>query len=172
MATLDLILLIFLGAFVLYGFYLGLVKMVLHLIATVLSIIVSIRFYEKLYEYIPFIGFGSSAMGKVLSFIIILTVSSYILSLAFNLIAKVLKLITSLPIISFVNRFLGGILGLLQGLFVLGAIVFIASRYTISDSFLNSLISGSQTAPVLLKIVSWVEPFVPDAIDAVSSVIS
>ena len=71
--------------------------MVLHLIATVLSIIVSIRFYEKLYEYIPFIGFGSSAMGKVLSFIIILTVSSYILSLAFNLIAKVLKLITSLP---------------------------------------------------------------------------
>jgi membrane protein required for colicin V production len=171
MPTLDLVLLIFLGAFILYGFYLGLVKMILHIISTVLSIIVSIKFYEQLYDLIPFIGFGSSAMGKVLSFIIILTVSSYILNLAFTFIAKILKVITSLPIVSFVNRFLGGVLGLIQGLFVLGAIVFIASRYSISNEFLNSLVGNSDVAPILIKVVSWVEPFIPTAIDTVEAVI-
>jgi len=171
MPTLDLVLLIFLGAFILYGFYLGLVKMILHIIATVLSIIISIKFFEALYDLIPFIGFGSSAMGKVLSFIIILTLSSYILNLAFTFIAKILKVVTSLPIISFVNRFLGGALGLVQGLFVLGAIVFIASRYSISNDFLSSLVGNSDVAPILIKLVSWVEPFIPTAISTVESVI-
>lgn len=172
MPTLDLVLLIFLGAFILYGFYLGLVKMVLHIISTVLSIIIAIKFYSQLHSFIPFIGFGSSAMGKTLSFIVVLTLSSFLLNLAFNLIAKVLKVITALPIVSFVNRSLGAILGLIQGLFILGAIIFVASRYSITDQFLNNLVSNSNVAPILIKIVSWVKPFVPDAIKTAESLMS
>lgn len=171
MATFDLILLIFLGCFALYGFYLGLVRMILNIISSILSIIIAVNLYLDFYNIFPFIGFKSESMGKTLSFIIVLVIVNFLLSLVFNIIAKVLKIITSLPVISFINRIFGGVLGLIQGFFILGVIVFVASRYAITNNFLNSLITGSDFAPFLLKIINWITPFIPTALKMLESAI-
>ncbi len=169
MPTLDLVLLIFLGLFILYGLYKGLIKMILGILATILSIIISFKFFEQVYEWFPAIGFGSEALGKTLSFIIVLTLSSFVLNLAFNLIAKILKIITSLPLLSLANRILGALLGLIQGLFILGSIVFIAISYSFSNDLLSKIVEGSEIALFLIKAVSWAKPFVPTTIEAIES---
>lgn len=170
MPILDLILLIFLGAFVLYGFYVGLVKMILKLIATITAIIITVNVYIPVYETFPFIGFGSENLGKIISFIVILAIVNYLLSLIFGFIAKLLKIITSLPVVSFVNRVLGGILGLLQGLFILGVIIFVSSPFVLNSDFFNPLIAESSLAPMFLKVNVWISPFIPKALEMIDSV--
>lgn len=165
----DIILLVFLSMFVIYGFYLGLVKMALNLLASILGIILSIKFYEVFSETFPFLGFGSNGLGKVISFIVVLSIISFVLSFGFKLLAKVLKIITSLPIISFFNRLMGGLFGLLQGLFIIGAILFVLSHYAFLDKFLNLIISNSEISPVFIKAVYWLKPFLPDALKILQS---
>lgn len=167
----DIILLVFLGIFVLYGFFIGLVKMVLNLLASILGIILAIKFYSAFYDIFPFIGFGSEGLGKTISFIIALSVFSFILSFGFRLIAKVLKIVTSLPVISLANRVAGAFFGLIQGLFILGSILFVLSHYAFLNYFLNFIISDSSISPVLIKAVYWIEPFVPEALRLLQSMI-
>lgn len=171
MPIFDLVLIIFLGGFIFYGFYIGLVRMILNLGSSIISIIISVNIYLKVYELIPFIGFGSESLGKTISFILVLIILSYALSFAFKFAAKILKIITSLPIISFVNRFLGGILGLVQGLFVLGVIIFVMSRYAITNDFLNNLIVSSDVAPIFMGSINWITPLVPEALRLLDSAI-
>ncbi|PKM91376.1 hypothetical protein CVU82_02150 [Candidatus Falkowbacteria bacterium HGW-Falkowbacteria-1] len=167
----DIILLVFLGLFILYGFFLGLVKMALNLLASVLGIILAIKFYSVFYDIFPFVGFGSEGIGKTLSFIIVLSIFSFILSFGFRLIAKILKIVTSLPIISLANRLAGAVFGLIQGLFILGSILFVLSHYAFLNYFLNFVISDSSISPILIKAVYWIEPFVPETLRLLQSMI-
>jgi uncharacterized membrane protein required for colicin V production len=171
MPIFDLILIIFLGGFIFYGFYIGLVRMILNLGSSIISIIISVNIYLKIYEIIPFIGFGSESLGKTISFILVLIILNYALSFVFKFIAKILKIITSLPVISFVNRFMGGILGLIQGLFVLGVIIFVMSRYAITNDFLNNLVANSDVAPIFVGSINWITPLVPEALRLLESAI-
>jgi membrane protein required for colicin V production len=169
MPIFDLILIIFLGLFVLYGFYLGATRMILSLLSAILSIIIAINIFLDVYSWISFIGFGSDSLGKTITFVLVLIIVHYLLSIVFKLIAKVLKIITSLPIISFINRFLGGALGLIKGLFILGIIIFVMSNYALSSDILSFLVIDSDIAPVLIESVNWVSPLVPSAIDTIES---
>jgi len=172
MPILDLILIVFLGGFALYGFYLGFVKMVLKLLASILSIIFAINSYLTFYQIFPSIGFGSESLGKFLSFIIVLTLINFVLSFLISIIAKVLKIITGLPFISFINRVMGSLLGFAQALFILGVVIFIMSRYAISNNLLNNLIIGSDLSPILLRSVNWLEPLFPSALRILESAIN
>ncbi len=164
MVILDLILIVFLGIFVLYGFYLGLIRMILSLISAILSIIISLNIYLYLSDFLSFLTFISDSWIKIISFIIVLSVVNYFLNIIFKIIGKVLRLISSLPVISFFNRSFGGLLGLIQGLFILGVIIYVSSRYAFSSDFLTSVITDSELAPILVGAVDWVTPLIPDAL--------
>lgn len=167
----DIILLIFLGIFVIYGFFKGLVQMALNLIASILGIILAIKFYPVFYNFFPFIGFGSNALGNVLSFVIVLSIFTYILSFGFKLIAKALKIITSLPIISFANKLAGAGFGLFQGLFIIGSILFVLSYYSFLNYFLDYIISNSELSAIFIKAVYWLTPLIPEALKLVQEMI-
>jgi membrane protein required for colicin V production len=167
----DVIILIFLGIFVIYGFFSGLIRMVLNLLSSVLAIIFAIKYYQIFYEFFPFVGFGSDSVGNFVSFVLVLSLSLYLISAGFKLLAKVLKVISAIPIISFVNRLGGAVFGLVQGLFILGAIFFFLSSYSFLNTFFDYIVSNSEISPFLITMVSWIEPFVPEAIDAFRSII-
>ncbi len=169
MLILDLILIIFLGLFILYGFYLGATRMILSLFSAILSIIIAINIFLDVYNWISFVGFGSESLGKTITFILVLIIVHYLLNIVFKIIAKVLKIITSLPVISFINRFLGGALGLVKGLFILGIIIFVMSSYALSNELLSSLVINSDIAPVLIQSVDWISPLVPSALETIES---
>ncbi len=145
--------------------------MALNLLASILGIVLSVRFYDIFFETFPFIGFGSDGLGRVLSFIVVLSIISFILSFGFKFLAKILKIITSLPIISFFNRLMGGVFGLLQGLFIIGAILLVLSHYAFLDSLLNFVISNSEISPAFIKAVYWVKPFLPEAFKVIQSAV-
>jgi uncharacterized membrane protein required for colicin V production len=164
MVFLDLVLVIFLGVFIIYGFYLGLIRMVLGLISAILAIIVSLNIYLYVSSFLSFVSFISDTWIKIISFILVLSITSYLLNIIFKVIGKILRLISSLPVISFVNRIAGGFLGLIQGLFILGIIIYVSSHYALSNEFLKSLMIESDLAPILVKGRFLVGPMVPDAL--------
>ncbi|MDD3711041.1 MAG: CvpA family protein [Patescibacteria group bacterium] len=171
MPIFDLVLLGLLGIFIIYGFYLGLVRMILNLVSTILAIIISLNIYLYLSEILSFINFISEIWIKITSFVIVLIIVNYLLGIVFKFIGKILHLISSLPVISFMNRSLGGLLGLIQGLFLLGIIIYVSSRYAPMNDFLSSIMVGSDLAPILMRGVNWASPLVPDALKFLESVI-
>lgn len=171
MPTFDLVLVVILGIFILYGFYLGLVRMVLSLISAILSIIISLNIYLYFSKFLSFIDFLPDAWVNIISFLLVLSVVNYLLNIVFRLIGKVLKLVSSLPVISFVNRIMGGVFGLVQGVFILGIIVYVSSRYVVSNIFLNSWMTNSELAPIFMGGINWISPLVPEALKMLQSVI-
>ena len=172
MPILDIILLVILGSFVLYGFYLGLVRMVLGLISSILSIIISVNLYLRFYQWGGFfLKSFSENTGKIISFIIVFIIVGVILEVVFRIIAKILKLVTSLPIISLVNGALGGVLGLVQGVLVIGAVVFVISHYVGGNEKVAGVMVASNLIPIFLKGINWITPFFPDALKMLKSVI-
>lgn len=168
----DIIILIFLASFVIYGLYSGLVKMALNLIASILSIILSIKFYNYVYEFFPFLGFGSDGLGRVISFVLTLAIISFILSFAFKFLAKVLKIVRFLPIVSTLNRLLGGVFGLIQGSFIIGAILLLLSHYAFLSGLIDLLKANSEIAPVFIKAVYWLKPFLPEVFENIQMILS
>jgi membrane protein required for colicin V production len=169
MLVFDLVLIIFLGLFILYGFYIGATRMILSLFSAILSIIIAVNIFLDVYNWVSFIGFGSESLGKTITFILVLIIVHYLLSIVFKIVAKVLKIITSLPVISLINRFLGGAIGLVKGLFILGIIIFVMSSYALSNELLSSLVIDSDIAPILIESVNWVSPLIPSALEAIES---
>jgi len=172
MSTLDIILLVILGSFVFYGFYLGLVRMVLGLISSILSIIISINLYLHFYQWLGFLFKSfSENTGKIVSFIIVFIIVSVILEIIFRIIAKILKLITSLPIISFVNGSLGGVLGLIQGILIIGVVIFVISHYVGENQKAAEIMLSSDLIPIFLKGINWIVPLFPEALKMLKSVV-
>lgn len=163
MPIFDIVLLLLLASFVLYGFYLGLVRMVLGLISTVLSIIISLNLYLYFYDWVWRFENWSANTGKIVSFIVVLLVVNLVLNFVFKIVAKILKLITSLPLISFLNGSLGGVLGLIQGLLIVGIIIFVSVHYLSSESVIGQAMVASEITPIFLRGIAWLEPLVPEA---------
>ena len=149
----DLILILILFAFGLFGFWFGLVHALGALVGTVVGAIVASRYYTI---------WSTSNLTKVLSFIIIFTIASRLTGLVFLLIEKLFKIVKIVPGISTINRLIGGLFGLLEGAIVLGVIMYFVERFPIGP--LPGLINGSDMAQLLLRIGGIVVPLFPEVL--------
>src|SRR5690242_13860352 len=59
--------------------------------------------------------FGSTGVARFVVFVIVALIIAKLVGTLFHIAAKVMKIVTSLPLISLANKILGGLLGLLSG---------------------------------------------------------
>jgi len=89
--------------------------------------------------------FGATGMTRFIAFVIIALVVSKLVGTLFHIAAKILKIVTSLPLISLANKILGGILGFLSGVILIGSTVYIVLFYRL-DPTLMGWLGGSHVA--------------------------
>ena len=170
MSLFDIILLIIIGGFALFGLWFGLVHTLGSLLGTILGVYLASRYYQPFAEWlIKTTGWGSN-ISKVVVFIIAFIIINRLVGLAFYFIDKVLSVFTRLPFISGLNRLLGLVFGLFEGILVLGIAFYFIARFPLGTQFMSAF-STSRIAPFTIQTSSILWPFIPEAIKILKSTI-
>jgi membrane protein required for colicin V production len=169
MTIFDVILLIAISGFVFFGLFFGLIHTLGSLVGLVAGTWLAGHYYETVAESTKFM-FGSQLnLSRIIIFIIIFTIANRLIGFLFYLIDKVFKIISIIPFLKTINRLLGAILGLVEGLLAVGLFLYVAAKYPISPWF-TGVLEQSQVAPALAEVSKILTPLLPDALKQLQSI--
>lgn len=166
----DLILLLILFCFISFSFWLGLIQTLGGIVGLFLGVWISGMYYEPFAAWLGPYLLDHENVAKVIAFIVIFTIVNRLVGLIFYLINKIFNLISIIPFLKSINRLAGALLGFVEGVLILGAILLMVSHFPISE-WLTQIIEGSRVASWLLKIANIVlSPLLPEIIIQIQSV--
>ncbi len=158
----DIVLIVIILAFVFFGLFFGLVHTIGSLITTVLGLILAMNFVNPAFETFGFI-LGGGETARVITFIFVFFLVSRILSIAMKFFGGLFAWFTYIPFAMTFNRFLGAIFGFLEGLIVVGVVIFYAMQILPDDTLLSAL-KSSLLAKYLVAIMSALQVFFPESL--------
>jgi len=169
MITFDIVLLILLGGFVLFGLWFGFIHTLGSLIGIIAGAFIASHYYVGLADWGGFI-WGKGDLGFVISFIIILIFINRLIGLIFYFFDRAFELISIIPFITSINRLSGAVLGFLEGSLTLGLILFFLSRYPVNEWMADQL-SSSVAAPWLIGMAKVLAPLLPELLKQLHSIL-
>jgi membrane protein required for colicin V production len=167
MPIFDIVLLVLFFGFVFVGFWLGLIHTLGAIIGMVVGLVVASNFYGQISPFLQFL-FVKPSIANFVSFVVVFLVVSRLIGFVFYRIEKAFKIITFLPLVGAANRLGGALLGFVEGAFVLGIVLMIATSFALPDSFLN-MIDNSAFAQLLIKIAKILTPLVAESLRTVQA---
>ena len=170
MSLFDVVLLIIIGGFGLFGLWFGLVHTLGSLIGTILGVFLATRFYAPVAGWLMSLTGWSGNFAKVLVFIVAFLVINRLVGFAFYLIDRLLGIITRLPFINSLNRLLGLAFGVLEGVIVLGILFYFINKFPLWPTLTNALLQ-SKVALFCVKTASVLWPLIPDALKTIKDTI-
>ncbi len=170
MVIFDIILLILLAGFILYGFFSGLIRAVGSLAGVILGAWLAGRFYLEVFAWFDKIWPWSASTGKVISFIICFTVVSRLVSWGFSLFEQAFKVAAIVPFVKTINRLLGALLGFIEGALVLGLILYVAGRYLPAVGSLGKWLESSTIVSYLIGFSKILAPLLPELYKKVKAI--
>lgn len=170
MSFFDLVLLIIIGGFALFGLWFGLVHTLGSLLGTILGVFLATRYYAPMAEWLVNITGWGGNFPKVITFIIAFIIINRLVGFGFWIVDRLLSVFTKLPFISGLNRLLGAAFGFFEGVLVLGIIFFFIARFPLGPKFMG-LLAASKIAPFTVATASVLWPLVPDAIRILRSTV-
>jgi membrane protein required for colicin V production len=170
MSLFDIVLLIIIGSFALFGLWFGLVHTLGSLIGTAFGVYLASRFYEPVANWvINFTGVGQNYI-KVTVFIISFLVITRLVGFVFWVLQRFLTMFTRMPFIHGLDRIMGAIFGFLEGSVIVGVSLFFIARFPISIPFMDGM-ANSKLAPPLVKLASILIPLFPEAVRLLRSTV-
>jgi len=162
MSLFDLILLLILGAFALSGLWFGFFHTLGSLVGLIVGTFVAGLFYQPISIFIAGI-FGHPELVRIIVYLVIFIVVARLIGFGFFLLDKSFGIITKLPFIHSIDRLLGGILGFIEGVFVIGIALYILSQYTLSPT-VTAMIEESSVAPWFIGVSFILQYLLPKAL--------
>ncbi|MBI5370196.1 CvpA family protein [Candidatus Uhrbacteria bacterium] len=162
MTFIDLLLIVIILAFVFFGLFFGLLHTLGSLFATIISVIIASHFVNPAFDTFGFM-LGGGQTAKVITFIFLFFITSRLLALLMKFFGGVFYWFTYIPFANTFNRLLGGLFGLLEGVIVVGVIIFYAMQILPDDTLLHAL-QGSLLAKYLVAIMSALQVFFPETL--------
>ncbi|MEI6510484.1 MAG: CvpA family protein [Candidatus Uhrbacteria bacterium] len=160
MFLVDLILVVIIGLFVLFGFLFGLVHTLGSLIGTILGTVITSRLIDPAFaKFGSFLGGG--AIAKIVLFIFIFLVISRLIGLLFWVVEKVLGIFAMVPFAKTFNRLLGAAFGFVEGVIVVGVVLFFALQYLPNDA-VRAALEQSNVATYLLAVTAAIQVMYPE----------
>lgn len=170
MTLFDLILLLILGGFVLYGLWFGLIHTLGVLVGTIAGAFLAARWYAPVADWTGFLFGGHENLAKVVCFLILFIIINRLVGLLFWLIDKIFSFLKIVPFLGTINRLLGAVFGFLEGVLVLGLTLYVAERYPLGDWFINSL-ADSKIAHYFITLGKVLKPLLPEVLKQLKSLI-
>jgi membrane protein required for colicin V production len=147
MNSLDIGILIIASVFFVRGVFRGFVFELVTVIGLILGYIISITYLSLLAGYI-LIYFPSlpKSVVNIVSFFLLFVGTNLLLRLVSKIITKTLKF----AMLGWLNRLLGGVLGLIKGIIILSILVFVIDMIPFSSYLLDQIeVQTSELYPVL-----------------------
>lgn len=171
MSIFDIVLLVILGGFGLFGLWFGLVHTLGSLIGTAFGVFLSVRFYEPVAKWLINITGWNENICNVVVFVVMFFILNRLVGLLFWLVERVVRIFTGLPFIRSIDRLLGLGFGLLEGGLVLGFIFYFIARFPLGEWFMGNMAS-SKIVPYVVKLANVLMPLVPEAIKILKSTVA
>lgn len=160
MALIDVMLLLVITAFTLFGFWFGFI----HTLGSATGFFAGIFLASRFFDY-----WGGSVSFKIFLFVLIFILVGRLIGLAFYFVNKAFHLIKIIPFTSLLNRLLGATFGFIEGMLVVTGVVFIINFYSL-DAWLG-FVKRSEIVPYALKLSKLLMPFVTKAFSVVQNYI-
>lgn len=157
----DVILIVILAIFVIGGFVLGLIQAIGALVGLVFGAWVAANSYLPVADWLTPIILGHSGTAKVIAFTVIFILVNRLVGLLFWLINKAFNLISIIPFLKSINRLGGVILGLIEGVLVLGLIIFVIAKFAPDISWLADNLNQSKVAHWLVLATQFLTNLIP-----------
>lgn len=170
MSLFDLVLLCVIGGFALFGLWFGFVATLGSLVGTVFGVYLASRWYVVPATWLINATGWNLNFCSVLTFIILYLIINRLIGFIFYIIDKSFSIITHLPFINSLNRLLGGVFGLLEGVVALGITFYFVSRFPLGPTFMTA-VNASHVVPFCTGIAGLLWPLVPVAIQALQNVL-
>lgn len=165
----DIVLLILLGGFALFGLFTGLIHALGALVGVAAGAFFASRFYGPIAEWVMLFTGGNPNLVKVIVFILIFIIINRLTGFVFWIVEKMFGVIKIIPFLSTINRLLGGILGLAEGTLIIGLTLFFISKFPIGAT-LTAALAASSVATYLIKISAVLWPLLPLVLRQIQSV--
>lgn len=159
----DLVILIIIAGFGLFGLWFGLVHTLGSLVGTILGVYLASRYYEFAADWLIRLTGWEVNFSRVIIFVIVFLIINRLIGLLFWIVDKILSIFTRLPFIRSIDRIFGLVFGLLEGMIIWGIILFFITRFPLGDKFME-MVATSKVAPTLVKTASILWPLLPDAL--------
>lgn len=171
MSWFDISLIGIIGLFALTGFRLGAIHTLGSVIGTILGVYLASRYYEPMAAFIvAHTGWGGN-LPNVIMFVIAFIVINRLVGVVFWFISRVFKLITKLPFISSIDKLIGLLLGVLEGVITIGVIIYFVERFPISKKLME-MIATSNIAEQIRKIANLFIPLLPEGMKLIKSTVN
>ncbi|MFA4831067.1 MAG: CvpA family protein [Patescibacteria group bacterium] len=170
MNLIDVILLIIIAGFGMFGLWFGLIHTLGSLIGTVAGAYLASRYYEPMADWLTSITGWGENFSRVLMFIIAFMIINRLVGFGFWIVDKMTSIFTNLPFIKGINRFLGLIFGLFEGVLTIGLIIYFIERFPLGAWFMERL-ADSTVAPFTTSLAAVLIPLLPDALRILRSTV-
>lgn len=170
MSLFDIVLLIIFGGFAMFGFWFGFIHTLGSLFGTVFGAYLASRYYEPMAAWLGAITGWEGNATKVVMFIIAFLIINRLVGLVFWFVEKILKIVTRLPFLRSLDRLLGSLLGLFEGMLTLGLIFYFIDKVPLSEKIMGYL-ATSEVAPYTINLAKVLLPLLPDALKALQSTV-
>lgn len=164
MTIFDLILLIILSGFTLFGFWFGLVHTLGALAGVLVGATVASRYYVFVADFVHNITGGSENAVKVLSFIVLFILINRLVGFVFYLLDEAFGIVKIIPFLSGINRLLGAVIGFIEGALIIGMSLYFASIHPFSLWLSEMILEKSEVAKYFLGVAAILLPLIPDAV--------
>lgn len=169
MAIIDLAIIIALLLFVAWGFAKGFISALGILLGLVFGTWAAGRFYEP--ASLIWSEYVSDMFSKLAAFLLIFILVNCAVAVLFYLIKKIFKVVSVVPFVKSINRLVGGILGLVEGVLFVGLIVYVIGKFSFSPS-IDQMLIESRLAPTLVNMSDFIiTKLLPEALNRLQSVI-
>ncbi|MBI4138858.1 CvpA family protein [Candidatus Uhrbacteria bacterium] len=127
LTVLNILLVLFLVGFISLGFKDGLIQTFGRLVGAVIGFIAA-RSWSSWISGVLAIALPMG-WARFIAFVVVFGVASRVVGIVFHLVDAALRIVTFLPFIKTVNKLLGGVLGIVEGVLMIGGVLWAISTY-------------------------------------------
>ena len=164
----DVILLVGLGGFVMFGVWFGMMHTLGSLFGTLAGTLISSHI---LVWFGPFLRgvFGESQWVDLGLFFLVFMIVSKLIGFGFYLLDSTFSILTHLPFLKSIDRLVGAAIGFVEGVITIGILLYIGSRYNLGENITEAM-NTSTIAPWFVNVSSILQPLVPAALREIRSI--
>ena len=166
MNLVDIILLIIIAGFAMFGFWFGLIHTFGSLLGTLLGAFIAGGIYQPMGDWLISI----TGWGENISYVVMFTVAfvfiNRMIGFGFWVVEKSTDIVTKMPFIQSMNRFFGTLLGIFEGLVTVGLVLLFIEVFPLSPIVMNE-IEVSWVAPIAESTAGVVWPLMPEALESI-----
>jgi membrane protein required for colicin V production len=170
MTSIDIFFIVALLIFSAWGWKRGVIRSLVGLLGSVVAIFLASRYFEVVADFIARKAGWEGDIMRFLSFALGFVVVAIITKFVFKIFEKLLRALSNFPLWGMSDKIFGIFFGLVEGVLIISAFVYIAERFPIHDGLMIAL-AGSTLGPYLSVVPDLLGPLLPEALHIMDSVV-